>query len=491
MLPWKSIIRIQKDSQTPVYLQIAGAISMEIKRGRIGPGIKLPGSRQLAGSLNIHRQTIVRAYQELEAQGWIELRPSQGTFTSRELPEAKPRRLAEGKPTPTAYPAETGYTVPVNTWIKPPGNPLRQIMGFHEGPDARLMPTYELAKAYRSVLAKKVNLRYTSYVETAGVEKFRRILSDYLNSTRGLKTTFENVMITRGGTMGLYLIVMTLFKKGDVVIVGDPNYYYADKTFLHAGMQLIRVKVDEHGIDVTAIEKISRRKKISAVFITPHHHFPTTVTLSASRRMNLLDLAGTAGFVIIEDDYDFDFHYQSSPILPLVSADDKGMVIYIGTLSKTISPAIRTGYIVAPANLIVELARLRQIIDTQGDPLMELALADLFQDGTIKRTLKKALKEYRLRRDFVCAALSAQLSDKIEFRVPDGGLSIWARFHPSVPLPPLAQRLKEKGIILSNGLYHNTTPTSLNATRIGFGWMTIREAERAIHILHATIRSTV
>jgi GntR family transcriptional regulator/MocR family aminotransferase len=425
MLPWKSIIQIQKDSQTPVYLQVAGAISMEIKRGRIGPGIQLPGSRQLAGSLNIHRQTIVRAYQELEAQGWIELRPSQGTFTSRELPEAKPRRLAEGKPTPTAYPAETGYTVPVNTWIKPPGNPLRQIIGFHEGPDARLMPTYELAKAFRSVLAKKVNLRYTSYVEAAGVEKFRRILSDYLNSTRGLKTTFENVMITRGGTMGLYLIVMTLFKKGDVVIVGDPNYYYADKTFLHAGMQLIRVKVDDHGIDVAAIEKISRRKKISAVFITPHHHFPTTVTLSASRRMHLLDLAGTAGFVIIEDDYDFDFHYQSSPILPLVSADDKGMVIYIGTLSKT------------------------------------MALADLFQDGTIKRTLKKALKEYRLRRDFVCAALSARLSDKIEFSVPD------------------------------DGLYHNTAPTSLNATRIGFGWMTIREAERAIHILHATIRSTV
>ena len=489
MFPWKSIIQIQRGNDTPVYLQIANSMALEMKRGRIGPGIKLPGSRQLSETLKIHRQTIVRAYQELEAQGWIESRPSQGTFTSRELPEAQPRRLTQKQPDPAAYPSETGYPVSINTLIKTPANPMRQMMGFHEGPDARLMPTSELAKAYRSVLLKKVNLKYTSYVETAGLEKFRKVLSDYLNASRGLKTTFENLLITRGSTMGLYLIVNTLFKKGDVVIVGDTNYYYADRTFLHAGMQLIRVKVDDQGIDVEAIEAISRRKKISAVFITPHHHFPTTVTLSASRRMNLLSLAESTGFVIIEDDYDYDFHYQSSPILPLVSADNQGMVIYIGMLSKTISPSIRTGYVVAPVNLIAELAKIRQLIDTQGDPLMELALVELFRDGTIKRHLKKALQEYHRRRDFISSALTHQLADKIDFKIPDGGLSIWAKFHHSIPLPPLAEKLKSKGVILSNGLIYNTTSTSLNATRIGFGWMTQKESEKAIAVLSATIRS--
>lgn len=490
MFPWKSIIQIQRDSVTPVYLQIANAMALEIKRGRIGPGIKLPGSRQLAVTLKTHRITIVRAYEELAAQGWIEMRPSQGTFTSKELPEVKPRKLAR-QPDTLLYPAETGYPVPVNTLIKTPANPMRQMTGFHEGPDTRLMPVNELVKAYRGVLLKKVNLKYTSYVETAGVEKFRKILSGYLNASRGLKTTFDNIMITRGSTMGLYLIVATLFKKGQIVIVGDTNYYYADRTFLHAGMQLIRVKVDDEGIDVEAIEKISRRKKISAVFITPHHHFPTTVTLSTPRRMKLLSLAVSAGIVIIEDDYDYDYHYQSSPILPLVSADNSGMVVYIGTLSKTISPAIRTGYVVAPVNLIAELARLRQLIDTQGDPIMELALADLFENGTVKRHLKKALQEYHRRRDFVCSALSQQLGGKIDFKIPDGGLSIWAQFHPSIPLPPLAEKLKQKGVILSNGLIHNTTGSSLNATRIGFGWMTEKESEKAIAILSATIQSKV
>ena len=490
MLPWKSIIHIQRDSPTPVYLQIANLMAQEIKRGRIGPNIKLPGSRQLSETLKIHRKTVVRSYEELEAQGWIEMRPSQGTFTSRELPEAKPRKLAEEQPVSMAYPAETGYPVPVNILIKAPGNPMRHMTGFHEGPDARLMPTNELVKAYRSVLLKKVNLRYTSYVETAGVEKFRKVLSGYLNASRGLKTTFDNIMVTRGSTMGLYLIVAALCKKGDVVIVGDTNYYYADRTFLQAGMQLVRVRVDDHGIDVEAIEKISRRQKIKAVFITPHHHFPTTVTLSASRRMTLLSLAEAAGFVIIEDDYDYDFHYQSSPILPLVSADNRGMVVYIGTLSKTVSPAIRTGYVVAPVNLITELARLRQLIDTQGDPLMELALADMFQEGTIKRHLKKALQEYHRRRDFVCSALSEQLAGKIDFKIPDGGLSIWAKFHPSIPLPPLAEKMRSKGIILSNGLIYNTSDTSLNATRMGFAWMTEREAEKAVAVLADTINRT-
>ena len=262
--------------------------------------------------------------------------------------------------------------------------------------------------------------------------------------------------------MGLYLLSLILFSKGDTVIVGDTNYYYADRVFMRAGMNLTRVKVDEAGIDVDAIEKICKRKKIKAIYVTSHHHYPTTVTLIASRRVKLLSLAEKYGFIIIEDDYDYDFHYLSSPILPLVSADTKGMVIYIGTLSKTIGPAIRTGYIVAPTNLILELTRIRQLIDTQGDPIMEIALAEMFVDGSIKRHMKKAQNEYHRRRDFLCNYLNQKLADIIDFKTPDGGLAIWAKFSKTVPLPPLTEKLKAQGIILSNGLIHNHFSNSLN-----------------------------
>jgi GntR family transcriptional regulator/MocR family aminotransferase len=247
--------------------------------------------------------------------------------------------------------------------------------------------------------------------------------------------------------------------------------------------------VDEFGIDVDAVEKICRKKKIRALYVTSHHHYPTTVMLCADRRVRLLALAQQYGFIIIEDDYDYDFHYLSSPILPLISADEKGMVVYIGTLSKTIAPAIRTGYVVAPENLILELCRVRQLIDTQGDPIMELALAEMFEDGNIKRHIKKALAEYHLRRDFLCALLHSELSHVIDFTIPSGGLAIWAQFSKSLPLPPLADKLKTQGVILSSGLIHDNTSHSLNSTRMGFGWMTQKEAEFAVATLSAAIKS--
>jgi GntR family transcriptional regulator/MocR family aminotransferase len=213
------------------------------------------------------------------------------------------------------------------------------------------------------------------------------------------------------------------------------------------------------------------------------------MALRTDRRIELLRLAEQYGFIIFEDDYDYDFHYLSSPMLPLVSADTKGMVIYIGTLSKTIAPSIRTGYLIAPQNLILELSRLRQLIDVQGDPIMELALTEMFEEGHIKRHMKKALLAYHKRRDFVCSLLNDKLSDIIEFKIPDGGLAIWAQFHKSVPLPPLTEKLRSQGLILSNGLIHNTSPISLNSTRMGFGWMNETEAENAVELLAKTIRS--
>jgi len=488
MLPWSTIIILQKQSDIPVYLQIANAIIQEMKKGRIGPGIKLPGSRQLAEILKVHRKTLVRAFEELEAQGWIEMRPSKGTFTSRKLPEINPRRFYQKEENKNSFPPETGFRVPVNNSIRKPVLPNRNITGFHDGPDVRLMPFTELGRSYKSILSKPVNWKYLSYVEIQGMRRFREVLSEYLNNSRGLQTDFEDIMITRGSQHALYLITRVLFSKGENIIVGDTNYYYADHCFDNAGMNLIRVKVDEWGMDADAVEKICRRKKIKALYLTSHHHYPTTVTLIASRRIRLLELSEKYGFIIIEDDYDYDFHYLSSPILPLISADVKGMIVYIGTLSKSIAPAIRTGYVVAPPNLILEIARIRQIIDTQGDPVMELALADMFSSGEIRRHMRKTQQVYHGRRDFLCSLLSEKLSDIIHFKIPDGGLAIWARFEKSVPLPLLTEKLKQQGIILSNGLIHNVGPVSLNSTRMGFAWMNEKEAETAVGVLNKTIR---
>jgi GntR family transcriptional regulator / MocR family aminotransferase len=485
MLPWKSIITIKPKSHVPVYLQIANSIIKEIKSGVIKPNVKMPGTRVLSELLKVHRKTVVNAYSELDAQGWILSRPSKGTFVNELLPEMHPQKLCDSKIRDKEH---TGYSLRSIPYIHVPAKSVRHITGFHDGPDVRLVPVEELSRAYRSVLNRRGGIHHLSYVDVEGKQLLRSVISEELNISRGMQTDAKNIFITRGSQMAVYMVTQVVIERNDNVIVGDTNYYYADRVFMNAGAKLNRVKVDEQGIDVEQIEQLCKRKKIRAIYVTSHHHYPTTVTLSAARRMKLLSLSEKFGFIIIEDDYDYDYHYQSNPILPLASADKKGMVIYVGTLSKSIAPAMRIGYIAAPKDLITELSKLRQIIDMQGDPLMEQAVAELYVQGEIRRHMKKSLKEYKLRRDQMCGMLSDTLPDEIEFKVPEGGLAIWAKFHKKFPLPEVVAKLKNKGIILSSGLIHDTEGRKMNCTRLGFGWMNLNESAKAVELLASALK---
>lgn len=487
MLPWKTIIKTEKSSNLPVYLQIANSIIKEIKRGTIKAGGRMPGSRQMAEALSVHRKTIVNAYDELLAQNWLTTTPSKGTFVSEHLPEITPLKFNIGKRKTKDGEGE-GFSFKEKSFIHVPSKTWRDMTGFHDGPDVRLVPYEIISKTYRSIMNRKSSLINFSYVDGEGKYTLRKVLSDYLNDSRGLQTTYENIFLTRGSQMGIYLATEVLLKKDDNVIIGNLNYEYVNLTFLNRGCKLNRVPVDDDGLDVAAIEKICKRKKIRAVYVTPHHHFPTTVTLSAARRMQLLTLSEKFGFIILEDDYDYDFHYKSAPILPLASADHKGMVIYVGTLSKSVAPALRIGYVVASKKLVMEFARLRQLIDVQGDPFMEQTVAELFLQGEIRRHMKKVLKEYEQRRDFMCAMLKEKLSDVIDFNIPNGGIAIWAKFDKKINLPELALELRRKDLVLSGGTIHNHSGEKLNSTRMGFGWMNIRETERAINKLNEHIR---
>jgi GntR family transcriptional regulator/MocR family aminotransferase len=482
------MFRIQKSSERPVFLQLADAVITEIKHGILKPGTKMPGTRILASELNLNRQTVVKAYDELYSQGWFELVKSKGTFVSEQLPEVKPRKFITEKSEPVLS-AKTGYSFKINSAIHSPAKPNRNIPGFHDGPDVRLVPSELLGRGYKSILSRKSGRLLLSYIDPAGTPYVRNAISEYLNSSRGLQTDEGNIMITRGTQMAMFLLTHVLFTKDDLIITADIGYRYGDLTFMQAGVKFVRVPVDDDGIDVDAVEQVCRKKKIRALYVTSHHHYPTTVTLSAARRMKLLQLAEQYKFIILEDDYDYEFHYESSPILPLASADRNGMVVYIGSFSKTISPGIRMGYIAAPPNLILELTKLRMLVDTQGEAVMEQVIAELLNEGEIRRHMKKALKEYRTRRDFMCSMLKEKVGNEIEFKVPQGGLSIWAKYDKRISVPELSQRLFKKGIILSPGLLHDISAgRKLNSTRMGFGWMNIREAEKAISVLHNTIK---
>ncbi|MDN5217268.1 PLP-dependent aminotransferase family protein [Fulvivirgaceae bacterium BMA12] len=490
MLPFKSIIEIDKHQKSPVYLQIVNSIIREINSGRIATGQKLPGSREMAGLLNLNRKTVIMAYDELMAQGWVETHPSRGSFISTELPKVnyqkiQPETRQKGQPALE----KCGFPIVSNRYLEAPVYAEHSMLEIDEGsPDERLAPIEDLYRYCKAIARSKAGRKLLKYHDVQGEISFRKSLSKYLSETRGLHYPDENIFITRGSQMAIYLIFNTLVKKHDNVIVGASNYGAANAVIKNLEANLLKVPVDDNGIVVSAIEEACQRTNVRAVYITPHHHFPTTVTLSAQRRIELLKLAEKYRFVILEDDYDYDYHYSSSPILPLASLDHQGLVIYVGAFSKLLAPSIRIGYLAAPMPLIRELRKLRKIIDRQGDPIMEKALGEMIREGELQRHLKKSVRIYKERRDLFCRLLQENLGDHVDFKVPAGGMVVWTRFGKHIDLAELAQALKRKKIFI--GIQKDFV-LEHNAIRFGFASLNEREIYQSIASLKETLEELV
>ena len=487
MLLLKELILIDHQIDTPIYLQITNAFIQHIRQGQLRKGLKLPGSREVAALLNINRMTMVAAYDELQAQGWIEMLPRKGTFIKKELPVLTPKRMAE-EPVLFTIPDKPIFSFRQNIVPIPYSDfPEAGKLIFNDGfPDPRLAPVEYLMRNMRSLAKLATQKKYLMYGGAQGTALLRETLADFLSDTRGLPITANNILVTRGSQMGIYLAASAILSPGDAVIVGQPGYAGANLTFQQLGATLHYVAVDDDGMDVAAVEKLCRQKKIRLVFVIPHHHNPTTVTLTLERRARLLELSVKYKFAIIEDDYDYDFHYASKPLMPMASLDRYGSVIYIGTLTKILVPAIRIGFMVAPENFIRSATYLRKAVDTQGDSLLENAVAGLYKDGTMVRHIKKSVKLYKERRDHFCELLREELGHHVSFNIPDGGMSVWTKFLHA-DLGEVSKKAYQKGLIIKDGKSYDTRTTQYNSVRLGFASLDLKEQERAIAILKASL----
>lgn len=483
MFPLKSNISLDRGTSRGIYLQIGDQIINLIKDGKLAGGTRLPGTRQLAMELGLHRQTVVAAYEELSIQGWIESIPSKGTFVHRSLPITSPRvfssrQQAQGPLDRAAF----SFTKRPNLKRTIIGPYQQSALSINDGdPDSRLAPVEDIARHYRSILRQDFHKKLLAYGPVHGNLKLREALVDYLGESRGLRIKVDNLLITRGSQMGIYIASQLLLTEGKKIVIGDTNYRTADITFQEAGAELIRVAVDEEGLDTTAMEEICKSQAIQAVFVTSHHHHPTTVTLSAERRMHLLQLAQQYHFAIIEDDYDYNFHYSNAPILPLASNDRLGNVLYIGGFTKIIAPAIRIGYLVGPKDFIEEAARLRRIIDRQGDQILEQVLARMLRQGDVQRHINKVQKVYKERRDLFCTLFSRHLHSFFEFEIPKGGLSIWAKLKAPYEWEEVYKSAHQHGLFFNNHWQrYDAAKAGHQGIRIGFAAYNVTEAEAVI-----------
>ncbi len=474
-------LRIVRQSGVPIYVQISNRITQLITSGRLTSGQRLPGSRSLASHLKLHRKTINMAFDELLQQGYLESIPQKGTYVASQLPKLNAFEWGDLKDTQPSHKAS--FKFQKHEWLKFPFLVQKTGLVIDEGlPDLRLSPIEEIQRTYRNMLSRTYQLKHWSYSSPFGDDWLRDEYAKYLRNSRGLLVNAENILITRGSQMAIYLASVLTLSKGANVAVGHLNYQTANATLEHFGAKLVYIPIDEDGIDTEALEQFCKRQKLTAVYVTPHHHHPTTANLAADRRMHLLQLANEYGFAIFEDDYDYDFHYERSPLLPLASSDQNGHVIYIGGLSKIISPALRIGFLVGPKDFIESAGYYRRIMDRQGDSIMERAIAQLLANGDVMRHNKKALKIYRERRNFFSGYLD-KLSNFFSYDMPNGGMAFWVGINPEFPLAELSIQLKEEGLEIMNWRNYDPHLEYHNHTRMGFASLNEEEIVEAFKVI--------
>lgn len=478
--------QLDKSLPKSMYLQLADTILLSIKEGNLKTGQKLPSSREIAVYLGVNRITVSKAFEELQNQGWLESFTGKGTFVSSSIPDIENENLKnQSKKTQKT----AGFVINKEHYLESNYFEPKTDLYFDDGyPDPKLAPLKELYRAYRGQLTRSgLYEKFGSYGSPEGSEYYKNAISGYLNQTRALKTTSKNILSVRGTVMGINLVCSALIKSGDVIVSGIPGWRRAESNFLHAGARHIGISVDEHGLSIEELKKICQKTKVRMVYVTPHHHYPTTVSLRIDRKLKLLQLANEYGFFIFEDDYDFEFHYNSRPLLPLASTDENGMVIYCGSFSKIFSPAFRMGYIAAPENVIEHLRKVRALLDRQGDHILDNAMAEIINDGTLHRYARKSLNIYKDKRDYFCNLLENELRTAVQFSIPNGGMTVWTKFDKSINIEKLANEAYTKGLFFSNGKIHQYQDFNENGTRLGFASSSIENLSKGVEIIKALL----
>lgn len=482
--PWEPAVDIDRDAALPPFLQIARSLAADIQRGRLRPGDLLPGSRRLAASLRVHRNTVLAALAELMAEGWLETTPGRGTFVTRAIVHPRSRAFSRRLGLPQK-PSQVPFALPgAPEAYRPPSLPRGTLNLSSGAPDVRLVPARLIGRAYRRVLGLR-GADLLGYGDPEGHAALRSALASMLASTRGLSVGPGDVLITRGSQMALMLAARALLRPGDTVAVEGLGYRPAWEAFRAAGATVVPVAIDRDGISIEALKRLASRTTLRAVYVTPHHQYPTTVTLKAARRLALLTLARARRIVIIEDDYDHEFHYDGRPVLPLASADHSGLVVYIGTLSKILAPGLRIGYIVAPPAVLRSVSAIRSLLDIQGDQATEAAVATLIEDGELQRHVARVRRVYANRREILTKSLRRFLGDGVELTLPPGGMALWVRLRMSVDVEAWARRSVQHGVSWYTGRRYAFDGQPKPFARLSFAALDERELPEAVRRMAA------
>ena len=413
-------IPLERDAAAPLFRQLYLQMKEAILSGAVQPTVRLPATRELGRLLGVSRQTVLAAYEQLMAEGYLEGAVGKGTFVSASLPAAARRSAPRDAAPPLVRPlsARGEAMAAAMARVRHHDGPLRTFRMSMPGLDLFPFEVWRKLEA-RHWRRREVPLGYGG---AAGHPPLRELLCAYLKASRGVRCMPEQIVITNGSQQALYLLAQLLLAPGEGVWLESPGYQGALAPFAVAGAKVCPVPVDAEGMDVAYAA--ARYPEARMAFATPSHQLPLGATMSLARRLELLRWAEAKRAWIIEDDYDSEYRYTGPPLASLQGLDRANCVIYVGTLSKVLFPGLRLGYVVAPPALAEPLARAKAVIDRHSPIVPQAVLADFIQEGHFARHIRRTRDAYGERRIAMLEALDSRMRGILACGPSDAGLDL-------------------------------------------------------------------
>jgi GntR family transcriptional regulator/MocR family aminotransferase len=429
---------------TPLHRQLFDALRAAMLDGRLGPEARLPASRALARELGISRTTVMTAYDQLTAEGFLIGRSGSGTFVSETMPGdlIRARAMAppaEAPPTLSRRGAVLAGASPHP--VPPAGRLLRPFRAGYPAVDA--FPT-EIWARLAARRWRRGAASLLGYGDPAGYLPLRVAIADYLRRSRGVRCTEAQVIIVSGSQQGFDLTTRLLLDPGDVAWVENPGYAGVSGALRGAGVRTVPIPVDADGLDIAAGERLAPEARLAAV--TPSHQYPAGVTMTLARRLALLEWAARASAWVLEDDYDAEFRYSGRALEALQGLDSEGRVIYLGTFSKVLAPALRLGYLVVPPALVDAFTTAVDVTSRHAPTIEQAVLADFIAEGHFARHLRRMQALYAERQGVLVEAAREMAGDMLDVRPAEAGLHVVGWLPPGRSAVEIARRASDRGV---------------------------------------------
>jgi len=431
---------VDRRRSLPLHGQLVQQFKALIADRRLAPGVRVPSTRDAALLLGVSRTTVTTAYEQLLSEGYLESRRGAGTFVPAHLPHlAAPRAEAASAAAGRPPVRVSGFVTRLGEWRPPAPAPHAVIDLSSREPDLRLFPLAEWSRLLRQQMRRRPLGRPPSHEDIGGLAPLRDTIASYLRYARGVSCAPEQVVVVTGSQQALDLCARVLVDPGDQVALENPGYPEARRLFGAVGARVMPVPVDADGLRVSRLPARAR-----LAIVTPSHQYPLGMALSLTRRLELLQWAHAPDRLIIENDYDSEFRYDGSPLPALQGLGDASRVVYAGTFSLSMFPALRIGYLVVPRPLVTPFLQAKWHTDRHTPHLEQGALAEFMARGHLARHIRRMRRVYRRRRDVLLDALHTHLGAHVTVADASSGLHVVVRFATG----RIAEQARRRGVTL-------------------------------------------